>query len=92
MIIVYILYYDVFLCILYLPYSLLFACVLVTVLCVVWLHVLVCVCVCVCVCVLPSGVYIVYYFEYRVVSLVMHVVHMDSFFTNLIYMIPFQCV
>jgi putative effector of murein hydrolase LrgA (UPF0299 family) len=37
---------------------------------------------CLILCVVPPGVYIVYYFKNWVVSFVMYVVHMDSFFTE----------
>jgi hypothetical protein len=73
---VYILYFYVFFV---LAYSFLFSCLLVTALVVS----------CFILRVVPPGVYIVYYLEYWVVSLVMHVVHMDSFFTNFIYVVSF---
>jgi hypothetical protein len=43
-----------------------------------------CVVSCFILCVVPPGVYIVYYFKNWVVSFVMYVVHMDSFFTDFI--------
>jgi hypothetical protein len=48
-----------------------------------------CVVSCFILCVLPPGVYTVYYLKYWAVSLVMHVIHMDSFFTDFIYVLSF---
>jgi hypothetical protein len=51
-----------------------------------------CVVSCFTLCVVPPGVYIVYYIKNWVVSFVMYVVYMDSFFTDFIFVILFQCV
>jgi hypothetical protein len=74
-----------FLCIFFvLACSSLFSCLLVTSLC--------CVVSCFILCLVPPGVYTVYYFKNWVISFVMYVVHMDSFFTEFIYVIFFQYV
>jgi hypothetical protein len=79
---VYVLYYDVFLCIFC-------TCLFLVVFLLACNCSLRCAVSCFILFVVPSGVYTDHYLEYWVVTLVMHVVHMDSFFTNFIYVISF---